>query len=203
MPENQTLIRNWTNVSVRVAPTRNPSRSPDWNKRTYLVPVPSWKWGHISSGVIKYYYSSTKLNYTEAVAYCANHNSFLLEILTQDDLLYFENYLTSYETQETGKFFNQFFHQEFRNLWIVKLSLENSLKVKENSDRNITLPDVWLGHSLDRESNKWRQKSTGDIIEWKGWLDSCMIDKGMDSIIFDFKIRLQIGLGGPGSYNLG
>ena len=120
--------------------------------KAYLVPVPSWKWGHISSGVIKYYYSATKLNYTEAVAYCANHNSFLLEILTQDDLLYFQNYL-------------------------------NSLENHEDSDTNFTLPDVWLGHSLDRQSNKWRQKSTGEIIEWKGWLDSCMTDKGMDSIV--------------------
>ena len=139
--------------------------------------MPSWKWGHISSGVIKYYYSSTKLNYTEAVAYCANHNSFLLEILTHDDLSYFENYLTSYESQEIGRF--QTFTMVLYSLKLEILQSETP-KVNKESDRNYTLPDVWLGHSLDRESNKWRQKSTGNIIEWKGWLDSCMIDKGMD-----------------------
>ena len=66
-----------------------------------------------------------------------------------------------------------------------------TLKVNEDSDKNYTLPDVWLGHSLDRESNKWRQKSTGNIIEWKGWLDSCMIDKGMDLILFKLRVYVK------------
>ena len=76
-----------------------------------------------------------------------------------------------------------------------------TLKVNEDADKNYTLPDVWLGHSLDRDSNKWRQKSTGNIIEWKGWLDSCMIDKGIDLILFKLRVyvKLEIELGGSGS----
>ena len=74
---------------------------------------------------------------------------------------------------------------------ILEILQFETLKANEESDKNYTLPDVWLGHSLDRESNKWRQKSTGNIIEWKGWLDSCIIHKEMDLIIFKLRVCVK------------
>ena len=50
-----------------------------------IVAQGSWKWGHVSSGSMKYYYEEREMSYTEAATFCADNSAYLAEVASDDD----------------------------------------------------------------------------------------------------------------------
>ena len=100
------------------------------------VDAPKWKWGHDSSGSIKYYHSSTEMAYNEAASFCADNNAYLAEIATIDDQLFYRNLLTKGDANATmPSYWLGHVHDQSERVWRRK-STRQVIKWKGWRDYN-------------------------------------------------------------------
>ena len=96
-----------------------------------------WKRGLLQNGIVKIHFSSIRMNYREAIAYCANNEAFLAEVTSEEDRIYLQSLLDSFSGNST----------DTREIWIGhSYDSENNVWIKR-SDGLIINWNGWLMYS--------------------------------------------------------
>ena len=93
-----------------------------------------WKWGHMTNGVVKAYFSTTMMQYHQSVAYCAENEAFLAEITSEEDRIFFQDLLKEISRNETI----------LPDIWIGHLFDSKNNVWKKRSDNLIIDWKGWL-----------------------------------------------------------